>query len=432
VTRDICRGGTYANDPTCLDNGRKVDFLIISGGGNDIGFSSIIKDCIVDDDCHVNNAILNNLNSAFSLLPGKYDQLASDINRRFKVSNVFITEYPDPTHNENGNYCERILGGIGHNELQWASRSVLKRLNQAAQDAANRNGWTYIDNIASQFQTHGYCAGDDQRWFRTIEDSRVIQGPFCCPWESTGTMHPNIPGHLVYKNRLLEEMRETPVPMPLNRLSLTVNPSTIIAKLPTSVTVYAQDLQTPVNGSVLVDNIVVGYTNVPFTYTFDRSSVSAKVVAPNYLETPIGFNINNKLDVTAIPNIVDLSYGGPINITISAISPATGQPIEGKVLTNEGGRRFGTGFHRTYNEIGPTNVPFSHGFGPHEEGSALGGTLWFSAPEVIVAAPTYDDTQVQIQFINIPEPYIEPPDDGPPDDGPCEPLSPTERRPECR
>ena len=429
VTSDICQGATFAGDPTCRDNGREVDFLIISIGINDIGFSDIIKSCVEIFDCHVSNTVNNNLNSAFSSLPSKYDQLSSDINRRFKVFNTIITEYPDATHNENGNYCDVILGTFGHNELQWASRSVLSRLNQAAYEAANRKGWIYIDNIASQFKTHGYCAGDE-RWFRTISDSRVIQGPFCCPLESAGTLHPNVLGHQVYKNRLLEKMSDTPVPMPMNRLSLTVNPSTIIAKLPIPVTVYAQDFQTPINGSIIIDGVVVGTTNVPFNYTFNRSSVGAKVIAPNYPDASIGFNINNKLDVTATPNTVDLSAGGPINITISAITPATHQPIEGKIFTNEGR----TLLNRIDNEIGPTNAPFTHTFIPHIAGSVMSGRVEHSAPEVIVVAPNYDDTRVQIQFINIPPAgEFEPPDDGPPDDdGPCELGSPTEMRPECR
>ena len=255
------------------------------------------------------------------------------------------------------------------------------------------------------------------------------------------TAHPTPEGAMKYAGeimRILDNgvlsniMTHLDQPKPISKLSLAVEPNTIIARLPTSVVVYAKDdiNQTPINGSVLIDSVVVGTTNVPFNYTFNRSSVGAKVVAPNYLNASIGFNINNKLDVTAIPNIVDLSSVSPTNITISAISPGTNQPIEGKVLTNEGR----TLLNKIDKEIGSTNVPFPHLFRPHIEGSVLSGSVELYAPEVIVVAPTYDDTQVQIQFINIPPGTdVEPPDDGPPDDdGPCELGSPTEMRPECR
>jgi hypothetical protein len=207
LTRAICSIATSANDPTCLNNGRQVDILMISIGGNDIGFSNIIKACIQIFGCDTSNTIRNNLNSAFSSLPVLYDSLAADIKKRFRVSNILITEYPDPTHNSQGGYCSNILGGIGYAEVKWANQNVLTRLNQAVLDASKKNGWTYVSGIASRYGSHGYCAGD-QRWFRTIEDSRNIQGPFCCPWKSTGTMHPNMPGQMVIKDSLVKDMRK--------------------------------------------------------------------------------------------------------------------------------------------------------------------------------------------------------------------------------
>jgi hypothetical protein len=208
VSKDICIGGTIANDLKCLGNSRQIDFLIISGGGNDIGFSDIIKGCIEMflPPCHKNNTIKNNLNSAFSSLPDKYDHLASDINRRMKASNVMITEYPDPTHDRHGNYCDRILGiapfGIDKNELKWASENILKRLNQELYNAAARNDWIYIGDIASQFKTHGYCA-EAQSWIRNLDESLLIQG------DIYGTMHPNLFGQSIYKDRLIQEIGQT-------------------------------------------------------------------------------------------------------------------------------------------------------------------------------------------------------------------------------
>ena len=95
--------------------------------------------------------------------------------------------------------------------------------------------------------------------------------------------------------------------------------------------------------------------------------------------------------MAAIPNAVNLSSVSPINITISANSPATHQPIVGKVLTNEGRSV------RVDKEIGSTNVSFSHIFSPHIVGNPVSG-LAYEAPKVIVAAPTYDSTPVQINL----------------------------------
>lgn len=97
-------------------------------------------------------------------------------------------------------------------------------------------------------------------------------------------------------------------------------------------------------------------------------------------------------------------------------------------MTNEGKR--GT----TTNEIGSTNTPFLHYFRPHTEGTPQHG-FYNSAPEVIVKAPTYDDTRVPIEFINIPYNEGGETNGGPIDDDGgdgCEPqFSPEERKPLC-
>jgi hypothetical protein len=425
VARDICRATTNMSDPVCLNDGRTIDYLLISVGGEDIGFTEIIFKCALDIDCYNDPVFVSNIAARFVSLPNLYFELAHHIQTRFKASNILITEYPDPTHDERGNYCTTMLGAMNYLSIRWAYENIITRLNQEVHAAAERHNWTYVGGIASDSKTHGYCAGD-QRWFRTISDSRVIQGPFCCPWESKGTMHPNIEGHLNYKNHILQEIDNTILP-PINELSLRVEPSTIIAKLRTSVVVHAEDAnnQTRVNGTVIIDNVVVGKTNVAFNHTFNRSSVYGKVTAPNYPEVSFQFNINNKLDVRAIPNTISFSeQRSPTNITIIATSPATHQPIEGKVLTNEGRAQSAN------QEIGPTNVPFLHYFRPHTEGTPQRGFTYY-APEVIVVAPTYDNTPVQIEFTDIPEPTPGPDSDGP--DGPDDDdeCLPGEMRPAC-
>ena len=185
---------------------RQVDVLMISVGGNDIGFSDIIKKCMAIFGCDVHPQLASLLATQFSSLPSIYANLAADIKQKFKVSNILITEYPDPAHNAAGRYCTGFdLRGspfalIGPDEWKWAKEKVLTTLNQQVQNAAKSNGWTYVGDIVSQFTTHGYCAGD-QRWYRTISDSRTIQGNI------DGSMHPNIAGHTVYKNSLIKAMK---------------------------------------------------------------------------------------------------------------------------------------------------------------------------------------------------------------------------------
>ena len=215
VAQAICGSIDDPSDPICLEPGRNIDILTISVGGNDIGFADIIKLCAktgpgpagfgCDNPAH--DAMVTN---ALSRLPDLYSRLAEDISRRFLVSNVLIAEYLDPTHDERGNYCTTFggrLSGITGIEARWAYERVITRLNQAIQNAAATHGWTYVEGSASQSSTHGVCAGD-QRWFRTMEDSHTIQGPYCCPVDSTGTMHPNISGQSAIKNLHIPWIRE--------------------------------------------------------------------------------------------------------------------------------------------------------------------------------------------------------------------------------
>ncbi|MFT3788275.1 MAG: hypothetical protein QM770_19240 [Tepidisphaeraceae bacterium] len=69
---------------------------------------------------------------------------------------------------------------------------------------ATTHRWTYVTNIASAFNTHGY--GD---WFRTATDSVILQGPLGNrnfitdeKTRTTGTLHPIGGGLLAQRDRL--------------------------------------------------------------------------------------------------------------------------------------------------------------------------------------------------------------------------------------
>jgi hypothetical protein len=201
VTNAICRVNTNQSDPVCLDNARKIDILLVSIGGNDIGFGDIVRLCFLSTfnpsapSCADNLALRSAVDSNLDNLPSLYDKLAADIKKRFRVSNIYISEYPDATHNEQKEYC----GGwpLDREESEWIYEDVLTRLNHEVYNAAKRHGWNYVAGIASQFYVHGYCASDDQRWFNTVRDSRRIQGGI------DGTMHPNGHGQTAYKLTIL-------------------------------------------------------------------------------------------------------------------------------------------------------------------------------------------------------------------------------------
>src|SRR5262249_41705092 len=77
-------------------------------------------------------------------------------------------------------------------------------INDEVRRAATVHGWHLVGDIASQFATHGYAAGqspDDERWFYRYEDSLNTQG------DIYGTIHPNVKGQQVIGERIFAEMR---------------------------------------------------------------------------------------------------------------------------------------------------------------------------------------------------------------------------------
>ena len=146
-----------------------------------------------------------------------YNLLADKLQENLWYSQAYITEYSDPTQDDNGELCNGLLfpdavtekfttvgsvllglppdGLISQDEIAWAHSDVISPLNQQVQNAAARHGRTYIEGeIASQFSTHGYCA--DDHWIVRYDESKNIQE------NSDGTMHPNLLGQFVYRDQI--------------------------------------------------------------------------------------------------------------------------------------------------------------------------------------------------------------------------------------
>jgi lysophospholipase L1-like esterase len=217
-------------------NGRPIDALIISGGGNDMGFANVAKACVEAASCFTDKLVWWDFNPASFLqgqlstvvsrqagfLPGRYDALAAAIHDpaptgrpALNVAHVFLTEYPDPTRNDNGALCPAILddtplpfSAMSATEEQAALTNVLIPLNSAVQAAAARNayrGWQFVSGISARFAGtgvgHGYCAAD--HWIRRYSESGSVQG------NTDGSLHPNVAGQQVVRDQVRDALRAT-------------------------------------------------------------------------------------------------------------------------------------------------------------------------------------------------------------------------------
>lgn len=210
-------------------NKRPIDALIISIGGNDIGFAQLVARCVVDYSCDRHS---KSLNKKLDQLRAGYQLLSDSISKVPGIKRIFITEYPDLVRDQNGMPCDRapqsdpFLKRIDGQEAEWASISVIAGLNGTVKKAADTHHWVYVGGIADQFRKHGYCTGDSMRWVRTFNEAKLIQGfdSHCnilhplttvkhCLF-SSGSVHPSKGGHEVYAASLVEALRKEGVIAP--------------------------------------------------------------------------------------------------------------------------------------------------------------------------------------------------------------------------
>jgi lysophospholipase L1-like esterase len=180
---------------------RDIDLVLVSVGGNDVGFSEVVRalvdaDPLLDPVCYdldVEHAFASAVDgdwtrsttasyrAPFTLecrattregkrLPGlaglgaAFDRLASGMTG-LGADRVIVTEYPDPS---GGGTCSEIVGDavpwprlheIDRPEQIAGVTGVLDPLNRTIGDAARRHGWTVAGGIATSFADgHGYCA----------------------------------------------------------------------------------------------------------------------------------------------------------------------------------------------------------------------------------------------------------------------------------
>jgi hypothetical protein len=196
---------------------RSEDALLISAGANDLGFSDILVNCVMQGirqyvhlrkrwrrDCRDSKA-----GDIFDLnrqdLKRRYKQLSERLTAQdIPPNRVYITEYFDPTRGSGGNYCSHVLTIHREADLRWADQTVLETLNKAVHDAASKYGWHPLGRIASGFREgHGYCAKGRRSWIRRFTGSLLHQkgNPF-------GVMHPNNGGQRCYATRIWEDLYE--------------------------------------------------------------------------------------------------------------------------------------------------------------------------------------------------------------------------------
>jgi lysophospholipase L1-like esterase len=130
-----------------------TSLVSITVGGNDVGFSSIMQDCILygTDTCvsEVDGAEAD----ARANLPGKLDNVYSDISSAAPSAHVVVLDYPH--FYDLAASCSVGLSDESHTKIDEG----IDVLDGLVQDAAARHGFTFAD-VRGAFGGHELCDSD--------------------------------------------------------------------------------------------------------------------------------------------------------------------------------------------------------------------------------------------------------------------------------
>ncbi|WP_110180667.1 SGNH/GDSL hydrolase family protein [Nocardioides solisilvae] len=174
-------GGVEPSQLEALD--RRTRLVTLSIGGNDIGWSRAVRDCLLgtDEACAATQAEIRTRIS--DELPALLDDVHRQVRRRAPLALVVVTGYPRLFSPEAGDYV-------------FASPAEQEQLNEGAdllnatlRAAARRHRFAFVD-VTQRFVGHGANAADP--WILGLTDP--------------GAFHPTAAGYAAYADAVAEAL----------------------------------------------------------------------------------------------------------------------------------------------------------------------------------------------------------------------------------
>jgi len=354
------RGAPYW---TCAVTPRPIDALLVSIGGNDVGFADIVEQCMLNV-CNVpiwrpfigDSGTRAKFQNDLSVLERRYARLRDVIKQYLPhVRTVYFGGYPDPTYGADGNHCDHEpvnpqlpfgprladqFSLIGRDQSTFASTVIIPQLNDRVRGAAALEPhWHYI--APADFMKHGYCAdtgsgftpgSPTNRWVNTVTDSFRTRG-----WPIiSSAMHPNDAGQAAMAERYFDVLKDL-----LNYPSLNVSlradspPGPIRVGTPTRLTILVSEVSDlgrtgrPLSGGIArFDGDPTAFpVNSPISYTFHGTDHFVDVsgiigYGPQRQRFSAGLRDFN---ISVSPSPVPLNT--PIRLTVTAVDRLTGAPV---------------------------------------------------------------------------------------------------------
>ena len=140
-----------------LDSGTSL--VSITVGGNDVGFSTVMTDCVTQSDAKCLSAIDDAESKMDGALPGALDALFTAISGKAPSAHVVVLDYPHLYHISDS-YC----AGLSETKRK-ALNGGADKLDSVIESAAHGHGFTFSD-VRDEFSGHELCTGDD--WLHSV------------------------------------------------------------------------------------------------------------------------------------------------------------------------------------------------------------------------------------------------------------------------
>jgi hypothetical protein len=155
--------------------GSGTTLVSVTDGGNDIGFSTVIGDCVLGDDSRCLNAIHVAENTMRNQLPGRLDMLYSDIRSDAPHAHVVVLGYPE---------FYDLSRSDGCSGLDTAKRTAVDQAaglldSVISGEAAKYKNFTFVD-VRPYFAGHQLC--DVDPWLHSLT------------WPLSDSYHPTAAG----------------------------------------------------------------------------------------------------------------------------------------------------------------------------------------------------------------------------------------------
>ncbi|VDM19706.1 unnamed protein product [Wuchereria bancrofti] len=177
--------------------GTGPDLLMMSVGGNDIGYSEILSTLIGGP----TGPLFSTIDMRFFYTSHQLDRVAKAI-QKLKPNQVIIPHYFDLTRNERGVVDADCadMRQISTENLVLAEEKILQRINGLITKKSKQYGWTAIEGVAELFQSRGCCSSNSL--IRSIRDSIRLQG------NSFGAFHPIEEAHQQIADLVVKQLQQ--------------------------------------------------------------------------------------------------------------------------------------------------------------------------------------------------------------------------------